>query len=124
MTLVVPTATSIKMRFPEFVMIDDPVVEFAIEEAALEFGDGSNWTSGANIALSYLVAHYVASAISRASSGGDGVEDGEIASESFGRLSISYVSKANVVAADKSTSSYGQRYIELLAGNFSGAIII
>jgi hypothetical protein len=120
----VPTAASIKLRFKEFADVDDPVIEFAIEEARTEVDDG--WTAQADIALVYLVAHYVASANQNASSGGDG-DGGTIASESIGRLSITYARTAQSTSADatdKESTSYGRRYLEILAANFSGARII
>ena len=60
-TVTIPSALSIKMRFPEFADVADAVIEFAIDEAREEVG--SNWTTGYNIAIVYLVAHYVAASI-------------------------------------------------------------
>ncbi len=124
-TVTIPTASSIKMRFSEFADVDDPVIEFAIEEAREEVGE--NWTTGYNLAIVYLVAHYVASANAAAASGGTG-DGGDIASESIGRLSISYAvsssSNVNATADDKMSTSYGRRYVELLGRNFGGPVII
>lgn len=126
MSLTIPTASSIKMRFPELADVDDPVVEFAIEEARADMGDGSNWSVNADLAMVYLSAHYVACAVQAASSGGGG-GSGDIASESIGRLSITYArSTASVEATpdDKETTSYGKRYLAIVEGNFSGAGIV
>lgn len=122
MTVTIPTASSIKMRFPEFNNVEDSIVEFAIEEARLEVGD--NWEeTTVGIALIYLVAHYVAASVSRAASGGSG--DGVIQSESIGRLSITYASGAATAdATDKDTTAYGRRYLEILGANFAGPVII
>lgn len=125
-TLTIPTATSVKLRFPEFVSVGDEVIEFAIERARLEVGDGSTWTKGASVALLYLVAHYVASAKAAAASGGTG-GGGAIASESFGRISISYAqpqSKVEPVADDRESTSYGREYLTLVEANFSGPLIV
>lgn len=125
MTLAVPTASSIKLRFPEFQAIGDEVVEFAIEEARVTFGDGSNWASGADLALVYLVAHVLSCSIANTASGGAGSEI--IASESIGRLSISYAqtgSSATPTLDDLSSTSYGKRYESYVQNNFSGALII
>ena len=125
MTVTIPTATSIKLRFPEFADVGDAVVEFAIEEARLEVTD--SWTAGYNVAIAYLVAHYVACAKAASASGGTGGSD-IIASESIGRLSFSYAqsqqSKVEPVADDKESTSYGRRYLELLGANFSGPLIV
>lgn len=122
-TVTIPTAISIKTRFPEFADVEDPVVEFAIEEARAEIG--TNWTTGYNLAIVYLVAHYVASAVAASTSGGTG-DGGDIASESIGRFSISYAKNANAdaVHGDKSSTSYGRRYVELLGRNFGGPVLI
>lgn len=122
-TVTIPTATSIKMRFPEFADVEDAVVEFAVEEARLEIG--TNWTVGYNLAIVYLVAHYVACAVNASTSGGSG-DEGDIASESWGRFSVSYAKSPNADAShsDKSSTSYGRRYVELLGKNFGGPVII
>jgi len=122
-TVTIPTALSMKLRFPEFADVDDSVLEFAIEEARL--GVRTNWTTGYNIAIMYLAAHYVAASIAASISGGLGGEV-EIASESYGRFSITYAQpqNANAVHSDTSTSSYGQRYDALVERNFGGPRII
>ncbi len=124
MTVTIPTATSIKTRFPEFSAVADAIVEFSIEEARLEVTDA--WTIGADLAIVYLTAHYVAAAITASESGGTGGE-GNIASESIGRLSISYAQTSAATAAvadDYSSTSYGRRYETLLERNFGGPRII
>ena len=125
MSVTVPTTSSIKMRFPEFANVDDAVIEFAIEEARTEFGDGENWTTGASIGLLYLSAHFVSCSLARSASGGVG-GDSQIKSESFGRFSVTYADTSNPAATpdDKDSTSYGRRYLELVSGNFSGAQII
>src|SRR4051812_41499592 len=97
-TVTIPTASSIKLKFPEFADLDDSIIEFAIEEARL--GVSSEWTVGYNVAIVYLSAHYIAAA-QQATNVAAG-DSGEIASESIGRLSITYktASAANVVSTD------------------------
>lgn len=121
-TVTIPTASSIKLKFPEFAELDDSVIEFAIEEARLDVG--SNWTVGYNIALVQLTAHFIAAA-QQASEDAAG-DSGEIASESIGRMSISYkaTSAANAVSSDLSSTTYGKRFIELRDRNFGGPEII
>lgn len=128
MTLAIPTASSIKTLFTEFSAVPDAKVEFVIEEARVAFGNGTNWTAGADIALIYLVAHYLFCGMVAASTTATGGES--ISSESIGRLSISYAQNstggnaANPERDDLSTSSYGLRYQQLVCSNFSGAQII
>ena len=124
--MTIPTALSMKLKFPEFADVSDMTIEFAIEEAAMSFTD-DNWTTGGDIAIMYSAAHLIASGQAAANSfeGGSG---GEIESESIGRLSISYKSNpaANSSATpdDYSSSSYGRRYIELRGLNFGGPVVI
>lgn|SRR4051812_10284991 len=121
-TVTIPTATSMKLKFPEFAELDDSVLEFAIEEARL--GVGTNWIKGQDIALLYLAAHYVAAG--QAASAGDG-GDG-IASESIGRFSITYknsaTSNASATSDDVASSTYGRRYAQLRDLNFGGPVIV
>ena len=119
-TVTRPTVVQVKTRFPEFADVDDAQVEFAIEEAMLAVG--SNWSSGYNIAALYLTAHYIASAV--AASNSSSGASGEIASESFGRISISYAQSTSASATDLTTSSYGERYLELRAKNFAGPKVV
>lgn len=121
-TVTIPTATSIKMRFPEFADVDDAVIEFAIEEARL--GVGTNWTVNYNIAIVYLTAHFIAAA-QQAADDAEG-DSGEIASESIGRLKISYKKTAasDVVSTDTKSSTYGKRYEFYRDQNFGGPVVI
>ncbi len=123
MTVIVPTATSMKFKFPEFADIDDATLEFAIEEAAMTVTDA--WEVSGSLALMYLAAHLVAAGVASANalaSGGGGA----VQSESIGRFSITYKSLPNSSAAvdDLSSSSYGNRYIDIRALNFGGPVIV
>lgn len=120
-TITIPTASSIKLRFPEFSEVEDSVIEFAIEEARLEVS--TNWTHKYNVAINYLVAHYVACSVAESASAGS---DGEIASESWGRFSVTYAQGGNSGAerTSKDSTSYGRRYMQLLNANFGGPVVI
>lgn len=101
-----PTAQSMKLRFPEFVDIDDSVIEFALAEALL-FVNG--WTKPQVIpATMYLAAHFLA--VDQVSADSDGRD---ITSETIGRLSTSYRVGQGVGIADLASTSYGKRYIQL-----------
>lgn len=125
MTVIVPTATSMKLKFPEFADTNDVTLEFAIEEASMTVTDA--WDVQGSLALMYFAAHLVAAG-KVAALALDGGSGGAIASESIGRMSISYKtstsSNSDATADDMSTSTYGRRYIELRALNFGGPIII
>lgn len=122
MTDLTPTATSMKLKFPEFRSVDDAVIEMAIEEARATVG--SNWIeSSRTLARMYLAAHLIAAG-QAATEGGAGQT---IASESIGgEISITYRndSSPTATADDFNTSSYGRRYLDILGGNFAGARIV
>lgn len=110
-----PTATSIKLRFPEFSDIPDMTVEFAIEEASRHVDD--TWLpEDKPLALSYLAAHYIMVAKSRQES-----DSGQmISAETIGRISIRYATPEQPKAAspsDLTTTPYGARYLELATLN-------
>lgn len=102
-----PTAIDFKQRFPEFASLEDPAIEFALEEAKLFMG---TWTgSGANIAWMYLAAHMTA--VGRVISDTDGRD---IISETIGRLSTTYrAAGGDFSFGDLETTAYGKRYMQI-----------
>ncbi len=124
MTVTVPTATSMKLKFPVFVDTDDTTIEFAIEEAALTVTD--TWEVQGSLALMYYAAHLIAAGVAAANAFEGG--GGAVASETIGRMSITYkaptVTNANAVADDLSSTSYGRRFEEIRALNFGGPVIV
>jgi hypothetical protein len=115
-----PDANSIKLRFPEFATTDDPVVEFAIEEALSQVDD--TWIEGDRVlAVSLYVAHLLA--IASASAGVDGRD---VVSESIGPISVTYASVVGATASgsDLGGTSYGKRYKSLARRNFPGPVVI
>src|ERR1700747_1477293 len=121
MTALIPTATNIKLKFPEFAYLADGTVEFAIEEAQLSIDGNASaaggWTSDADqtMAHMYLAAHHLMVTISRAQSG----TGQRIKSESVDGMSISYVTDGEVPdPGDYNTTPYGSRYLDLVSLNF------
>lgn len=110
------TATSIKLRFPEFAEEQDSFIEFAIEEAN-RLVDHTWDSTDQDLALSYLTAHYMMVSISRRESA-----TGEIVqSERVGEISVTYATRQQPTLAtydDFSTTPYGSRYLELARLNF------
>jgi hypothetical protein len=120
--MIVPTATNIKMKFPEFKIIDDPTIEFAIEEAQRSVDD--TWIAGdQTLALMYLAAHYIEVGIQRsASTAGEVLE-----SERVGPISMTYKTPEIPTPASPSdymTTPYGTRFFELLQRSFPAVAII
>lgn len=113
---------SLKMLFPEFASQSDAMVGFAIERAARGI-DPAKWGTDANLALSYLAAHYLMVAVQRAASGtGQAIQ-----SERIGEITISYQAQKQPDAADPSdltTTPYGADYLQLAGFNFPAIAII
>ncbi len=123
MTAIVPTATSIKLKFLEFSGLADGTIEFAIEEALLSVTDNGGWVTDNDqtMAAMYLTAHYLMVTMSRAESG----TGQKLKSESMGGMSISYDTDATVPEhGDYETTPYGKRYLELVRLNIPAIGII
>jgi len=104
------SAQVMKIRFPEFLNVQDAGIEFAIEEAALFM---SKYTGpGYDLAQMYLAAHILAVNQNTADSGGR-----DTISETIGRLSETFrgpPTGAAVTVGDLSTTSYGKRYQQII----------
>lgn len=120
MTVTVPTAAALKLRFKEFASQDDATIEFAIEEASLHVDD--SWPDDrASLAILYLSAHYLMVSISRAQSG----TGQRIKSESMDGMSIVYADdEKKPDPADYTTTPYGSRFLDLINQNFPGVLLV
>ncbi len=116
----IPTASAIKLKFPEFAAIPDGTIEFAIEEAALGVDD--TWLpSNGTLAMMYLAGHLLMVTISRAESGTGQM----IKSESLLGMTVAYDTDATKPdAGDYTTTPYGSRFLELLANNIPAVLLL
>lgn len=116
----IPTASAVKLKFPEFAAVPDATVEFAIEEATLGVDD--TWLpSYGTVALMYLAGHHLMVSISRAESGTGQM----IKSESMGGMSITYdITTTQPDPGDYTTTPYGSRYLDLLKGNVPAVLLL
>lgn len=116
----IPTASAIKLKFPEFSGVPDATIEFAIEEAMLGVDD--TWIpSNGTVALMYLAGHILMVSISRAESGTGQM----IKSESMGGMTISYdTDAAKPDAGDYTTTPYGSKYLDLLNVNIPPVVLL
>ena len=104
------TPADIKLRFPEFTLIDDARIQLFIDDAILCVNSKCH---NADITIAYLTAHYLSLATNTDSGNANSV--GQVASESVGDVSVSYgISSSTNDGNDyfKSTQ-YGQRYLTL-----------
>jgi len=115
-----PTATAIKLKFPEFASKDDTTVQFALEEAIIIIGN--NTSNVRPLLIGYLTAHILAVSDLAGQDGGRTVTH-----ESIGKLSTSYAHADQIahaalkdtVIGDLQTTSYGRRYQQLLGKSTS-----
>jgi hypothetical protein len=117
----VPTASAIKLKFPEFAGVADGTIEFAIEEACLSVDD--TWIPAqGTLALMYLTAHHLMVTVSRAESG----TGARIRSESILGMSITYdnASTTKPDAGDYSTTPYGSQFQDLLDRNVPAVLLL
>ncbi len=121
MTMIVPNAQSMKLKFPEFRDQEDGTIEFAIEEA-LRSVDETWLEKDQPLAIMYLAAHYLEVTLSRAEGGGQMVR-----SESFLDMSITYATPdppSMKAFDDFTTTLYGTRYLDLARKNFPAVAIV
>jgi hypothetical protein len=117
-----PTVTEFRTRFPIFEEKEDALIQMLLDEAAGQVS--TDWVEADyKPAIMYLAAHLLATDNSEE---GDEVEigsgDSQIASESFGGMSVSYNNGAGAAGSLSSnqrygSTVYGRRYLSLLRAN-------
>ncbi len=117
MAVIVPTTEEIVARFP-FLDGREDQIEAILPEA--QRGVDESWIEAdTKTAIMYLVAHL----IEAEDMGGSG-SGGEVASESFGPISVSYREGGGVALTGYSSTLYGKRYLDLLRKNRGGPVVI
>lgn len=114
------TAVSFKTFFPEYAGESDAFVEFRIAEAMRKVDD--SWLpADVDLATLYLAAHYVTVSVQQRESGTGQV----VTSERFGPMSISYGSAQQPGSySDLSSTTYGERFLELVTLNFPAVAVV
>lgn len=133
MPYVVPTPAEFKTRFPIFTDSDDALIQMLLNEAATNVS--TSWIeSDYQPAILYLTAHLLATDNSEEGAdvgsgvGGDG--QGQIASEHWGPISISYRAPQYPRLGESffdqyyGTTSYGRRYLFLIRRNFPAIAVV
>ena len=123
---VVPSATTIKLRFPAFRTFDDASIEFAVEEAVVACGqtaaqNNSDWIDNFNLtlAIQYYAAHLLQIAVMR---GGTGTIK---SSERTPEFSVTYATPPYPKpdeAVDFTMTIYGTRFLGLVKKNFPAVL--
>lgn len=129
MPYTIPTVDQFRTRFPIFDSAEDGLITVLLEEASGHVG--TDWReSDYQPAIMYLAAHLLAT-----DNSGEGEEveygpagGGEVASESFGGMSISYKSGntgGSLSASERyGSTTYGRRYLALLRSNVPAIVAI
>ncbi len=122
---VVPSATNMKFKFPEFNTLDDATVEFAVEEANVAAGGYGAWIDDSNqtLAIMYYAAHLLMVSIQRAQSGGAGI----VTSQKTPELAVSFAvppQPSYDKPYDLSTTFYGVRFLGLVSKNFPAILTV
>lgn len=108
------TSDDVVERFPEFAGREDEI-DALLPEAAQIIGE--DWVDAdINPAKMYWIAHKLAT-------GGDNADRGNIASESFGPISVSYGSGGQN-SSEYASTSYGRMYLSIQKRNFLGPVVV
>lgn len=122
MAYTVPTYATFIARFPVFATQDETLIETLITEAQ-RVVDTTWLEADYTTAINYLVAHWLETdpAVGGDASGGTG----EIASESFGPISVSYQKQTSSLSnSPLATTEFGRRFLEIRRGNFPAMLAV
>jgi hypothetical protein len=124
MSFVMPTATTIKARFPAFASVADGVINLMIPEAA-RWVDASWIETDRAVAIQLLVAHMLA--VEGAKDGGATAIQGPVTGRKLGDASISYggnVAREMMSANGLMQTAYGRQFLALRQGNFPAVAVV
>lgn len=113
------TTAELIIRFPEFTAESTARLQLAIDDAELIVG--LCFGKFRPLAVSYLAAHLFV--VGKQSASGDILAIKEIASESVGSVSASYLASSDTINAYGSTT-YGQQFETLRKRSCSGSVLI
>lgn len=117
-----PTISDFVTRFPALDgSVGDEVLQLLLDEA-LRYVDNSWREADYKDAILYLVAHWLSSDDGTASASGQ--SSGDILSESFGPISVTYAQTTGANASELSSTSYGKRFAQLRRGNFPAILVV
>jgi len=111
-----PTVEDVVLRYPDLEVYDEDRLQALLNDAIDMVGP--TWISrDRRKATMLLVAHW-------ATSGETEGDPGNIQSESFGPISVSYGSSPSVGSNDFSSTGYGRQYVALRRLNFPGIAVV
>ncbi len=118
------TPADLKARFPHFAAVADPVVQTALDEAALLVG--ADWASTPDARLGRLL---LAAHILTLDGQGSGAEAAAAASGGFRRMRSGVLELERSDAADAApgvlgSTGYGRRFLELMQRNVPAVTVV
>jgi hypothetical protein len=125
MSYIPPTLDDFVERFPEFEETPPATINRALDDA-MRFVDDTWLEDDYAKAIMLRAAHFIAVGIYAGETFGGVGGSGAIASESIGRISVSYRggSPTDLAMGTLSTTSYGMAYAELLRLNHPPVLIV
>ena len=121
MAFTVPTADSLKSRFPSFDALDDATIDYALAEAAAQVDD--SWLSQADFTLGRLLyAAHILTVEGRGTGAEAKVAGGLAAFKTIksGALTLTRSDEAEAVGGGIETTTFGKRFVRLQGLNRSG----
>jgi Protein of unknown function (DUF4054) len=116
-----PTRDQFKAAYPEFEDVDDTLIDNALTRAGRNV-DTTWFEEDYQTGYMLYAAHLLQRGENAADTGG---QTGNIASESLGRISVSYQKNANAFdASGLGSTSYGEEYLTLLKLNRGGPRLV
>lgn len=115
------SASQLKARFAEFVLVDDAVVTEWLSVAARQMNP-DRWGTKFNDGQMFLAGHFLKLGVASAS---PSTARGPVVSESVGGVSRSYaaVGVVNGTSSSLSSTFYGQQYLDLKRGLFRSPLV-
>jgi len=117
------TVAEFKTRFPEFETAVEATVQMFLDDAVVILNE-TYWGVKYNLGLSYYTAHHLS--LASKSSSGAGGSVGPVAGRSVDGVSVSFATAGLNTTGDQfySSTTYGQRYLSLVASLGVSAYVI
>lgn len=120
MPYLLPTATQLKTRFPEFADVADATVDAVIADAS-RFVDESWFELDYQPAIIALAAHFLTT---EGALGGRTDVSGAITSEKLGDASWTYATPTGSASSEFSGTAYGRTFIRIQRVNVPGVVLL
>jgi len=118
------TPADFKIRFPEFVTVDDARIQFWLDDAALEVGEAA-WGPLYEKGSMLLAAHLLELDIQRVDSGSGSSSLARVTSKKVGDVSVTFARSSTDSTEDwYNQTDYGSEYLRLKLRVGMGAVAV